>query len=249
MPPLACLHQHPGADSTEHKCLSGIWSTAATDMCWRTAVLLCHQQKQNAAHPETCSLCESLSSQTNIVRTELTCCEAHQIERPAQRGAGGPSRVALGWTRHHGRGRQARALPNPLSRDCRPGLQGRQVERLIGTSASQPSNFTYWVPPPPPPAPPGVTPQGPSAPPKPIKVSTAIQQAQNSKTMSACVHVECTAVNMHPSHYHVFAAMLRLFLEHLPEYLYTLSSSPCSAAWSWQWKECSPLQFSADSQC
>lgn len=49
-------------------------------------------------------------------------------------------------------------------------LQGHQVERLIGKSATQPSNFTYWVPPPPPPAPPGTTPQGPSAPPKPIKV-------------------------------------------------------------------------------
>ena len=48
--------------------------------------------------------------------------------------------------------------------------QGHQVERLIGKSATQPSNFTYWVPPPPPPAPPGTTPQGPSAPPKPIKV-------------------------------------------------------------------------------
>lgn len=48
--------------------------------------------------------------------------------------------------------------------------QGHQVERLIGKSATHPSNFTYWVPPPPPPAPPGTTPQGPSAPPKPIKV-------------------------------------------------------------------------------
>ncbi|BDA46964.1 CSC1-like protein At4g02900 [Coccomyxa sp. Obi] len=48
-------------------------------------------------------------------------------------------------------------------------LSGRQVENLIGRSAVEPSNFTYWIPPPPPLPPPGVNPPPPNAPPRPIK--------------------------------------------------------------------------------
>ncbi|KAK9919147.1 hypothetical protein WJX75_009706 [Coccomyxa subellipsoidea] len=48
-------------------------------------------------------------------------------------------------------------------------LSGRQVEHLIGRSAVEPSNFTYWIPPPPPLPPPGVNPPAPNAPPRPIK--------------------------------------------------------------------------------
>lgn len=49
-------------------------------------------------------------------------------------------------------------------------LQGHQVDTLIGRSAVEPSNFTYWVPPPPPADAPGGPPSAPNAPPRPIKV-------------------------------------------------------------------------------
>ncbi|KAK9843537.1 hypothetical protein WJX81_008012 [Elliptochloris bilobata] len=58
-------------------------------------------------------------------------------------------------------------------------LSGHQVETLIGKSRVEPSNFTYWVPPPPPPSPPG-TPQAPSSSqsrPQPVKAPEFYERA------------------------------------------------------------------------